>query len=106
MTLEHVRYRLQPLGEVRDVEGCVVHEDERDDAIAQRVRIDDSTVALDHATRLELLDALMRRSLRQSDPLGELAIRGLTVLLQNLDDLPIDRVHRLRYRIFTTYYLP
>ena len=90
------------LGEAIEEPGVLdAHPDEGGDVEAEARRVDPCGVAPDHAALLELADPLGDCRLREAHGLGKLALRGPTVLLEQVYEADIDRVHGT-YNLFVS----
>src|SRR5262249_51774586 len=70
-----------------------LHRHEDRDAEAELVLVDHRDPLLDHAVRLEPLDALPARRRREPDPAADFGNRERGVLLEHGEDFPVDGVH-------------
>ena len=94
--LQHLRHRRDGGGEaLQPLAGMVVglDRDEHREAEAELHGVEDRHPAVDDAVRLEALDPLPARGLRQADALSDLGDRQRRVVLEQGEDLQVDGVH-------------
>src|SRR5215211_3933066 len=72
---------------------CGLDRDEGRDLEAELLRVEERHPALDDTLRLEALDALPARGLRQADALADLGNRNGRIFLEDREDTKVSGVH-------------